>query len=138
MLSAGRRIGLALLGGRLFNLLDDVFVRFFADRLHQVILGVLVGRGIERDFLSSGGVSSSDDDVGDSFQFAERLTDVLFTAVSRDARHGDRVHGLRCGFSSADPCEQGQRREGHSNCFHGLVFVDCGFWVTAGFSIKTI
>jgi len=78
------------------------------------LLGVFVGSGVEGDFLGVGGVSNSDDDVGDPFQFAERLTDVLFTAVSRDARHGDRVNGLWGSFSRAEPCEQGQSGECHS------------------------
>ena len=117
-----RSIGRSALGGRLFNLLDDVLIGFLPDRLHQVFLGVLVGGGVEGDFLGFGGVSSSDDDVGDSFQFGERLTDVLFTAVSRDACHGDRVHGLGGGLSGADPCEEGQRGESHGECFHGFVY----------------
>jgi hypothetical protein len=119
---SGRGIRLTAFGGRLFNLLDDVFIGFLPNRLHQVFLGVLVGGGVEGDFLGFSGVSSSDDDVGDSFQLGERLTDVLFTAVSRDACHGDRVHGLRGGLSRADPCEQGQRGECHGECFHGFDF----------------
>lgn len=126
MLAARRGLGLLILGRRLFNLLDDVFVGFSTDRLHQVFLGVFVSGGVEGDFLCVGGVPSSDDDVGDSLQFAERLTDVLFTASSRDACHGDRVHGLRCGLGRAEPCEEGQCGECHGECFHGIS-MDCGF-----------
>jgi hypothetical protein len=119
-LGAGWIVGLSTFGSRLFNLLDDVFVGFLTDRLHQVFLGVFVGGGVEGDFLCVCGVSSSDDDVGDSFQFGERLTDVLFTAASRNACHGDRIDGLGGSFSRADPCEEGQCGECHSECFHGI------------------
>ncbi len=70
--------------------------------------------------MGGGGVSSSDNDVGDSFQFAERLTDVLFTAASRDARHSDRIYGLGGRLRGADPCEEGQRGDSHNDGFHGL------------------
>ena len=126
VLAAGRGVALPAFGSRFFNLLDDVFIGFLANRLHQVFLGVFVGGRVEGDFLGFGGVSSSDDDVGDSFQFGERLTDVLFTAASRDARHGDRVNGLWCSLGCADPYKEGQRGEGHGECFHGCS-MDCDF-----------
>lgn len=118
VLAAGRSVGLPGFGRRLFDLLDDVGFGFLAERLHQVFLGVFVGGGVEGDFLCSCGVPSSDDDVGDSFQFGERLTDVLFTAASRNACHSDRINGLGGSFSRADPCEEGQSGECRNECFH--------------------
>jgi len=135
--ASGRSVGGSALGGFLFDLLDDVFVGFLPDRLHQVFLGVFVGGGVEGDFLGLSGVSSSDDDVGDSFQLGERLTDVLFTAVSRDACHGDRIHGLGGGLSRADPCEEGQRGECHSECFHGFVWITVGIPHESARSVST-
>lgn len=102
---------------------DNVFLGFFAKRLHCVLL-LNGGAGRLKGYLLGALFFAGFDGDGlcvNPFKFCERLTDVLFAPPSGYACHAHQIFGGRLFFGQSDADEQhGENCRENVYEFHGF------------------